>query len=239
MQLFLNVDPNDSTVRLPYPLPHPNREAFVDVLTLYSRTKDLAAKQGPMRCLEIVDEMKDFSIKMGDLSLQPIAHDYNKVLLAWGTSKSPKKAFYAANLLQQMKRDDLWDEMSYNHVLRACAFSKFSYRGVNENAHQLAAGVALKVYHDMVKNNVKCTPITYSYFLRACDFLANDKQRDYEVEAAFLKCRDEGNVDDVIMLRLRHVASPQLWKKLMGNLAERERIQVNDLPTAWTRSVGS
>lgn len=232
MQLFANIDPNDAQTRLPYPLPHPDRTTYVKILTLFAKTKQLAAKKGPLRCLEIVEDMKQAAMTMGDLTLQPIAHDYNKVLLAWGTSVSPEKALHAANLLQQMKRDEVWDSMSYNHVLRACAFSKFDE---NKQGERLGGSVALKVYHDMVQNKVECNNMTYSYFLRACAFVSNDKQREGAVEEAFSKCCSEGNVDETIVLRLRQVASPQLWKKVMGSLAERESIGIEDLPTEWTR----
>lgn len=214
MQLFLNIVPQDSVnVRLPYPLPLPNRDTYVHVLTLYSKCKQLAAKRGPLRCLEIVEQMKQQSNQMGDLVLQPIAHDYNKVLVAWGTSQSPQKAYYAAELLLQLKKDGLCDDQSYTHVLRACAFSKLDD---NAQAEILAARIAVKVYHDMLKRQIKCTPLTYSYYLRACAFLDNERQRDAEVEEAFRKCRSEGNVDDTILVRLKNVASPSLWKQLMG-----------------------
>jgi len=234
MQLFFNILPDNSSVRLPYPLPLPDRDSYVIVLTLYSRTKHLAAIKGPLRCQEILEQMKRHSTLAGDLNLQPIPHDYNKVLLAWGSSLSPQKAYHAANLLQHLKQEELCDEMSYTHVLRACAFSKFD--GIDPALQRLAAQIAIKVYHDMISNKITCTPLTYSYFLRACVFLADDKERDDEVEAAFTKCCNEGKVDETMILRLKNVASPQLWKKIMGRLADRERVGVRDLPLEWTRN---
>ena len=235
MQLFLNILPKDSTVRLPYPLPLPDRTTYVNVLTLYSKTKHLSAIKGPLRCQEIVEQMKQHSSAVGDLTLHPIAHDYNKVLLAWGTSLSPEKAFAAAKLLQTLKEENACDELSYTHVLRACAFSKFDK--LDGTPERLAARIAIKVYQDMVKNNVECTPATFSYFLRACAFLDKEAQRNELVEAAFHKCQTEGKVDATILVRLKTVASPELWHRLMGRLADNERVEIRDLPLEWTRNV--
>lgn len=231
MQLFFNILPDDPSVRLPYPLPLPDRDTYIHVLTLYSKTKQLSASKGPLRCQAIVEEMKQHSILTGDLNLQPLSHDYNKVLLAWGTSLSHKKAYYAANLLQKLKRQELCDYLSYTHVLRACAFSRFDD---DPPAELLAARIALKVYHDMVKNEIECTPLTYSYLMRACMYLENERECDHEVEEAFRKCRKEGKVDDTIIIRLKKVASQRLWNRLMGNLASREQIRTRDLPEEWT-----
>jgi hypothetical protein len=237
MQLFYNILPADPSDRIPYTLPLPDRSVYVNVLTLYSKAKHLSAKRGPLRCQAIVDDMKRYSILTGDLTIQPIAHDYNKVLLSWGTSLSPEKAFHAANLLQQLKRDGLCDRLSYNHVLRACAFSEFEH---SPQAGYLAARVALKVYHDMVKNDIECIPAGYSYLFRACVHLDNERERDYEVEQAFYKCRKEGKVDDTILRRLETVASQRLWNQLLGELASSpEQIRAKDLPPEWTRNADS
>lgn len=245
MQLFLNILPSQANTRLPYPLPLPNRDSYVTVLTLFSKTRRLAALQGPIRALNIVESMEQQSNQVGDLSLQPIPHDYNKVLLAWGTSKSPRKAYYSANLLLKLKRDGLCDDLSYTHVLRACAFSKYDNKRQDVShdfavAQELAAQVALKVYGDMVKNNVKCNNATYSYFLRTCTFLENERQRDSLVEEAFLKCRKEGLVDDTILLRLQDAASPRLWNQLMGRVMASDSgdgaiPKARHLPPDWTR----
>jgi hypothetical protein len=229
MELFMDIDPQVKL--LPYHLPHPNRNTYIYVMTLYSKCKHLTAEKGPLRLQAIVNRMKKRSIQMGDLNLMPMPFDWNKVLMSWAVCVDPEKAFHAANLLQQLKREDLADNSSYSHVLRTCAFSKFDG---DVRPQKLGAQVAMKVFGDMVQNNVKCTPPTYSFFLRACSYIVNDKQREHEVELAFRKCCSEGNVDDTVVQGLKHVASPHLWTKLIG--ANRESVNAADLPSEWTEN---
>lgn len=232
MELFLEIDPQVKL--LPYHLPHPNRNTYIHVMTLYSKCKHLTAEKGPLRLQAVVNRMKKRSMQMGDLNLIPLPFDWNKVLTSWAVCTDPEKAFHAANLLQQLKREGLADRSSYNHVLRTCAFSKFDG---DVRPQKLGAQVAMKVFGDMVQNNIECTPHTYSFFLRACSFIINDKQRESEVESAFRKCCSEGNVDDTVVERLKHVASPHLWTKLIG--ANRENVKAADLPSEWTRNANA
>ena len=229
MELFRNIDPKDSNAKLPYKLPHPDFHTYQSVLSLYGRTDGLSAEEGPERCQAVVKRMEQQSHEFGDLSLRPSSFAWNQVLQAWSTCTHPEKAFFAANLLQHLKRDGLCDDFSYNHVIAACAFSSNQGR-----SKKLGSQVAIKVWHEMISKDIRCTSRSFHFYLTACSYILDAKQRDHEVEAAFCKCRDEGKVSNYVLKSMKQAASPALQEKLLG-----DHQAANDaakFPSSWTRN---
>lgn len=231
MELFYNY-PND---RLPFSLPHPDFETYFSVLKLYAKEKGMSADEGPWRCQAIVERMQQRYNELGDVQVRPDSRTWNQVVSAWANCSDDEKALQAAKLLKQLETDGLEDASSYSHTLRACASST-----TNERSKTLATEVALRVWKDFQQTEFSANSYMYTFLLGALGHIDDGERRDEQVEIAFLQCCQDGMVNAHVLHEFKGVASPHLYKSLMGVISEQENTDpvtlLMQVPAEWTRN---
>eukprot|EP00521_Asterionellopsis_glacialis_P012528 CAMPEP_0195295902 /NCGR_PEP_ID=MMETSP0707-20130614/18289_1 /TAXON_ID=33640 /ORGANISM="Asterionellopsis glacialis, Strain CCMP134" /LENGTH=345 /DNA_ID=CAMNT_0040357239 /DNA_START=263 /DNA_END=1300 /DNA_ORIENTATION=- len=240
MQLFEKIYHRNMSVRLPYELPLPNRDTYFAVLRLYANTSGGA--EIPHRCQEIIRQMQQASEDLADLDLRPDVIMWNQVLSAWAKSKHPEKAFQAASLLQELKKDAMEDSSSYGHVLRACAFSN-----INERSKKLGSEIAIRTWTEFESTDLDSTSYMYVFFLQALQHLDDPNRRSQQVEVAFLKCCQDGMVNSHVLHEFTKSASKGLFQSVVGKVLNNSNAPVpkdaasitqllQTLPHEWTRN---
>ena len=180
-------------------------------------------------------------LEHGDLGLQPDVIVLNQVLSAWGSCRDSNKSVEAAKKLNEMKKTLDYDESSYSHVLRACAWSD-----IDDNSRKVAVEVAHRTWDALQEETeLQNTSYMYAYYLQACKYMKNADQREDKATAAFLLCQKDGLVNKQVLAELQKVVSPALYEKMHISLntnsaqtnrqdsRERHRGNQPDLQTKW------
>lgn len=199
----------------------------------------------------LLEDMERRSDVEGQNELQPNARSYSLALTVWSKMKSSDKAEQAYRILKRTKeREDngllFVPRNDYLHalVVNTCAFTRGD-KDVEERALQIAVEVMKNLLGetDIVTNSV-----TFGWFFQACERLEVDKRRrDDNIEWAFRRCCDLGLVSDFVLARFQRSASDELFQRLVGdflsnfdsdeNRQVEDQLQLDHLPTYWTRSL--
>eukprot|EP00549_Striatella_unipunctata_P025926 CAMPEP_0118722108 /NCGR_PEP_ID=MMETSP0800-20121206/31160_1 /TAXON_ID=210618 ORGANISM="Striatella unipunctata, Strain CCMP2910" /NCGR_SAMPLE_ID=MMETSP0800 /ASSEMBLY_ACC=CAM_ASM_000638 /LENGTH=298 /DNA_ID=CAMNT_0006630177 /DNA_START=117 /DNA_END=1013 /DNA_ORIENTATION=- len=235
-------------LRLPFELPHANRQTFTMVLKLYAAEKGLSGLEGPRRAEAIVRRMEERYRYGGELDMKPDVVCWNQVLSAWAGCTDVDKAFHAADLLGSSDIKDIADDSSYGHVLRACAHSN-----TNDRSRKLGAEVAVKVWRDFRsvvekqksafgEADITTTSYMYTFLITAFGFIKDTKRRENLLVEAFESCCDAGQVNAHVLTELKRSCSNALFDKLLGkNNNNNKSFQgkhtlaiLKQLPEDWT-----
>jgi hypothetical protein len=203
MELFFGIEHDQRFV-----LPHPNEETFHLVLDTFG--KDPTGD--PHQARAVIERMESRCADLGKLNLKPNAVNWNCVLRSWAISGDEKKAFHAAKLLNEMREINVYDNVSYGHVLRACALSDMSPK-----AKTLGVEVAKIVMQEFrEKDHVEPTTHIYALFFKACSLQKPSHKLDGLLAEIFRECGDKGYVNTHVLEALRSAASPELFQRLFG-----------------------
>jgi len=252
MQLFDRpeyTNNSDTTAtRLPFLLPRPNRNTYKNVLRILAETKPTTDKGIPRRTREIVETMQRRYEMDGVLELKPHEFHWNCVLKAWqnyepaaDSDDDDIKSVEAAKVFL----DDAFarDPSSYVVMMQICAHGHSTTKSA-----VLGANVAVKVWQDTIERytdnddndhdgggggeNSDETAVIhslkthfYAFFLQAIRYLPfHDKLRDRYYEACLDRCISMGKVNAIVLNEfLVHNASPELFRKFLGQYGERIR----------------
>ena len=235
--------PSVAALHHKYELPLPNRQTYLMVLRLYSKTVGPAAIAE--RAEEIVGNMQRAFEELGDVSLRPQTVAYNQVISAWASSTDHNKAFRAASVLAKVKEAELADASSYGHVLRACATSDFTGK-----SRMAALKIAIGLWKDLDNRKEKrhlLTSYFYTFLLRTLGFVSDKKpkERDDAIKKAFAGCKRDGVVNAHVLHCLKLVATKSLYYELLG---ERLAVQGDNagaavlaqkVPNSWTKNAST
>lgn len=173
------------------------------------------------------------------LHLLPDSYSYTSVITAYGRSDAPNKAEKALQLLERMilatKKGNIAAKPtvhSYNAALNACAFVEGS-----DEEKSTAFEVASKVF-TLLKRHDEPDQTSYGTMIRVCSGLLStkDKRREKMVEDIFQEACENGSVGRLVVTQMKFAASPAQHIRLMGREVH-EKINVIDLPRAWTQNV--
>jgi hypothetical protein len=173
--------------------------------------------------------------------LLPDSYSYTSVITAYGRSDDQKKAQKSLSMLERMLRCYKEGNMaakptthSFNAALNACAFVDG-----NQTQKTEAFEVAVQVYQLMQASSCgEADHTSYGTLLRACATLLHptDPRREKLVEDIFHRACENGAVGRLVVTQLKFAATPAQHLRLTGRDII-DRINVKDLPRAWTRNV--
>ena len=172
-------------------------------------------------------------------NLLPDSYSYTSVITAYGRSNASNKARKGLDILERMIHASQNGNMaatptvhSFNAALNACAFVEG-----NDAKKREAFEIAMKVY-DLLKQNDAPDHTSYGTLLRACATLldSKDKTREKTVDEVFSNACQTGNVGRLVVTQMKFAATPEQHIRLFGRDII-ERINVKELPRAWTRNV--
>ena len=178
--------------------PYPTSATYLMVLRLFAAD----ASSCPRRAHAIVEQMQERYEMHGALELQPNVVHWNQVLSCWAISSHEDKAYQAANLLQQLKRNGT-PQSGHNHKTNNnknndnsknnqthTSRKHSSLVDVSSYAHvlracaksdmslhskKLGAEIAIKVFKELRNARTDLIPTTYvyAYYLQALSYLTD------------------------------------------------------------------
>jgi tetratricopeptide (TPR) repeat protein len=169
----------------------------------------------------------------------PDSYSYTSVITAYARSDAWDKAQKALQLLERMiqayKNGNIACKPtvhSFNAALNACAFTQG-----DEGLKAKAFSICMTIY-DLLKKNSDADHTSYGTILRCCGTLLSprDKTRQEMVEYMFQKACEQGQVGRLVVNQMKFAAQPHQHMRLTG-LDLMERVNMRDLPRAWTRNV--
>jgi hypothetical protein len=169
----------------------------------------------------------------------PDSYTYTSVITAYARSDAWNKAQKSLQLLERMlqayKNGNVACKStvhSFNAALNACAFTQG-----DEGLKAKAFSICMTIY-DLLKKNSEADHTSYGTILRCCATLLSprDKTRQEMVEYMFQKACEQGQVGRLVLNQMRFAAQPHQHLRLTG-LDIFERVDMRDLPRAWTRNV--
>ena len=232
----------------------PNRRTYNSVLKAYAKSK---LPDAPKRAFSILNYM----LQAGRKEIQPDVISFTTVLDVWAKSKEENKAAQAQAILHKMNEFYLQtgdaslrpNEVTYNAVLNACAFSAMA--SDEERKHALT--VALRTFQEMQQSSsessmksgqrsIKADSITYGTLLKCMANLipVGNPSRTKMSCNLFEKCCAEGLVGEMAWNEFRRSVSKKtlvqtLSKSPKIDIRNRSvaKIEVKDLPKDWTCNV--
>jgi len=221
----------------------PNRRTYNSILKAHSKSR---LPEAPKCAFAILNYM----LKSGREEIQPDVVSFTTVLDVWAKSKEENKAAQAQAILNMMNKWHVQtgdsslrpNEMTYNTVLNACAFSAMA----STEEQKQALKVALTTFQELQspQNKAKADSITYGTLLKCMANLI-PKGNPSRIKMScdlFEKCCSEGMVGEMVWNEFRRAVSRKmLIQTLKTKLNASERpipiMQIRDLPSEWTCNV--
>mmetsp|Transcript_8266 Transcript_8266/g.17621 ORF Transcript_8266/g.17621 Transcript_8266/m.17621 type:complete len:1037 (+) Transcript_8266:113-3223(+) len=212
----------------------PDVKTYNSVLHAWSQSLD---RNAPVKALGLLELM--FRLyEGGNENARPDVLSFSTVINAFSKSKFPGKAREVNNLLRRMKKlhEEGHEGMEpnifvYAAVLNACAYTF----GRNEEKEE-AFEIGIEVYEEIQEKRI-ANHVAYGSFLRlARKLIADDlNRRDDLITNTFRQCCLDGQVGEYVLKQLR--ALPKLYISLLEPYIIDGEVQMQDLPTKWTRNV--
>lgn len=184
----------------------------------------------------ILKSLNYLYLEYGDRDFLPNDRSYTMVINAYAKSRQFRKASNAKRILKQMISS--YNEgnitakpnvFSFTAVINACAFTIGDEVETKE-----ALRIATAAYKSL---EIYDTPnhVTYSCFLRAClNLIPEGPSQESALLLVFRKCRDHGQVTEMILQILSRALSKQQVETIVGiNADPSGNISIDSVPTAW------
>jgi hypothetical protein len=184
----------------------------------------------------------------GEIEIRPNGRTFNTVIDAIAKSDSETKAQRSLRILRRM--DKLYqqsgyeglrpDAVTYTNVLNAAAFPA---KSMDMKTKRKALDTAIFTLQELQScQYAKPTELTYSTFIKACyNLLSTEDEASLRevIEETFHQCKEDGQVGDMFLSRLREAAPEDLYEDLLSEvvLTSKEVVQVDDLPQSWRCNV--
>jgi len=213
----------------------PSAITFTAVLDAWARSGE--GTEAANRAENILQYLEE-SYRAGNIDLKPTTVTYTTVIAAWARSRHPQKAVKAQQILRRMsyikEKGSKPNVVTYNAVINACAFTCGS-----PDLKRMALAIATETYNEIrLTNSLSPDSITYSSLMKSCsNLLPMGVERNVAVAEVFGMCCQDGQVNEKVLMELRHAASGPLLNDLLGPFGYVERVNCNDLPRQWTKSV--
>lgn len=188
-QFGSNSGTSDANSKLYHPLPRPNRETYLSVLSMHASVTDTSG-DAPKRALEIVQKMEE-RFQQGHWDAEPSRMIWNQVLASWANSSHPHKGYEAANVYKNYMSEDVIDNgngtsmgldsmeknsvdvdsdaSTFGNIFRACATTVGDPR-----AKELAGKVAVRMWTEFKQSKLMMLKDTDSNTTNDARFGSND-----------------------------------------------------------------
>ena len=220
----------------------PDAASFINTINVWKFSRSNEAAQRSSQLLELLNELYEVEIRAGKnvADIKPDRRVYSAVQTVWCRSKEKNKAKEAKKLLLKLislqKENDDLDYApklrQWNNVLNACVYTKGTQQKRKE-----AMKILVETFNEMRNSDdmsIQPNHVTYGMFLKACaTLLQPNEQTQSIVENVFRKCCRDGHVSDFVFTALVEVASPELFRKLLGGDIHDEI----EIPEGWARNV--
>lgn len=214
-------------------IPEPNRISYNTVIK--------AMRDGTAADAKYAEEILSVLETRGQTErhLLPDSYSYTSVITAYGRSDASNKADMALALVKRMilacENGNIAAKPtvhSFNAALNACAFLDG-----NEEEQSKAFEIAMEVY-ELLQQHDEPDQTSFGTLIRVCSALLRpqDKMREEMVDEIFQKACENGCVGRLVVAQMKFAASPSQHIRLTGRDVL-EKIDVKDLPRAWTQNV--
>ena len=218
----------------------PDVWTYQSLLSAWSTSKVWGA---PQRGEEIL-RMMDSKYKAGDDAVKPNAHCFTASITAWSKSFEQDKARSVYRILQYMNKlyADGNDDAKPNVVAYTAALNACAYPETSENEEQLRQyfDIATLILEELnISEFGAPSYLTYATFLQVCaSCLADSDERDRVVRRIFDECRQDGQVGDAVIQKLKK-RFPSMYHEFLKDDIGRhgEELRSKHLPKAWRRNV--
>lgn len=209
----------------------PTIYTYQSLITVWSRTQ---LSEAPFAAERVLHSLDDRVQKEGAKHLAPNSHCYAAAIRAWGYSRDTNKAERAYQLLRDMCQRYYVDRQEqckpnvvvFTGAINACA------RPTSATERERALELAETIMDELRQSNIRVNFLTYAAMLRVyADSLLPPKRDDY-VRRLFEECCAAGQVGQIVLDKLRMVASPELVEELVGTAKG-----ANELPREWKANV--
>jgi hypothetical protein len=155
---------------------------------------------------------------------------------AWARSQQQGKAEIANTLFKEL--ENLYKAgnahmrpgvVVVNAVLNACAYTMGDMKEQNR-----AMEIAHKRLNELDRSDYGSPDqITYGTFLKVCaNQMPDCHTRQQIIEHIFHKCRQEGQVGNLVLQEMKNMGPPDLFYKLIGHDINSD-VKIQDLPNEW------
>jgi pentatricopeptide repeat protein len=168
----------------------------------------------------------------GDAEFKPNDRSFTIVINAYAKSRRFRKAKKAREILDQMisaykdgNSAAKPNVFSFTAVINACAFTVGDDLEKNEAMQIAIAAYKLLGVYDSPNH------VTYSCFLKAClNLIPKGPSQESALITVFKKCREHGQVTDMILKLLLRTLTPQQVEKIVG---VNGTISIENIPDDW------
>ncbi|VEU36178.1 unnamed protein product [Pseudo-nitzschia multistriata] len=222
----------------------PNVITYNNVMTSWARSGTRCA--GNM-AVKYLDRMTMINGTEGKIEIRPNDKTFHTVINAIAKSPNEMKAQKSLQILRRM--DKLYQSgytgakpnaVTYNNVLNAAASSGTS---TDFKTKRKALDTAIFTLQELQSSQyAQPTESTYSTFIEACyNLLSTDDEVELRdiIENTFEECKEDGQIGDMFLSRLREAAPKDLYEDLLSEVivANRDEVKVDDLPQSWRCNV--
>ena len=221
----------------------PNTLTYNQVLKAYSTSK---LPGGTNRA----DVILRYMMMSRNKNIEPDSFSFTTCLNIWAKSKEPGKAEKAYAILNKMLeayrltgKDQMRpNEITYNTVLNACAFSAYT---PNEEKKK-ALSIAVSIFNEMHKSDiVQPDAVSYGNMLKCiANLVPKGEVRNKMAVDVFTKCRNLGLVNGLVFDEIRRAVPADVLTDLLSEAMKRRRgkklfseWELRDLPHSWKSKV--
>eukprot|EP00539_Tryblionella_compressa_P020584 CAMPEP_0178870102 /NCGR_PEP_ID=MMETSP0747-20121128/6895_1 /TAXON_ID=913974 /ORGANISM="Nitzschia punctata, Strain CCMP561" /LENGTH=924 /DNA_ID=CAMNT_0020537195 /DNA_START=89 /DNA_END=2863 /DNA_ORIENTATION=+ len=210
----------------------------------YNSVVNSWARSGTRCCGNKAEEYLDIMWRLYETQgeIKPNDLTFNTVINAVSKSQNERKAQKALRILRRM--DKLYrsgykearpNALTYTSVLNAAAFPALS---MDKKTKRKVLDTAIFTLQELQSSRYgQPNELTYSTFLKACsNLLSDDDEMLREViKETFYQCKDDGQVGERFLFRLREAAPEDLYTELLSEVvtSDKDSVSVGDLPPSW------
>ncbi len=220
----------------------PNTLTYNQVLKTYSKCNVKGSAQR-------ADMILRYMLQSGIEDIRPDVISFSTCLDVWAKSKEPGKAEKAYNILKKMIEfhkltgsDKMKpNQVTYNTVLNACAFSAFTEATEKKQAMR----IAVNLFNEMQKSDIKPDAITYGMMIKCiANLMPRGEVRNKMASGLFNNAKEKGLVNGLVFDEIRRAIPGAnmggLLKDCFRNNKKRKplsEMMLRDLPRSWKANV--
>mmetsp|Transcript_1226 Transcript_1226/g.3103 ORF Transcript_1226/g.3103 Transcript_1226/m.3103 type:complete len:877 (+) Transcript_1226:207-2837(+) len=222
----------------------PNIATYNRVMTSWAKSGTRVAENMTVKYL---DRMTMRNGKQGEIEIRPNDRTFHLVINAITNSHSETKAQKSLRILRRM--DKLYQSgykgakpntLTYNNVLNAAASSEVS---MDWKTKRKALDTAIFTLKELQSSEYgQPTELSYSTLMKACSNLLStedDPSLREIIENTFHQCKEDGQVGEMFLSRLREAAPEDLYRDLLSDVvaSNKDEVTLDDLPQSWRCNV--
>mmetsp|Transcript_26677 Transcript_26677/g.62360 ORF Transcript_26677/g.62360 Transcript_26677/m.62360 type:complete len:303 (+) Transcript_26677:1-909(+) len=222
----------------------PNIATYNRVMTSWAKSGTRVAENMTVKYL---DRMTMRNGKQGEIEIRPNDRTFHLVINAITNSHSETKAQKSLRILRRM--DKLYQSgykgakpntLTYNTVLNAAASSEVS---MDWKTKRKALDTAIFTLKELQSSEYgQPTELSYSTLMKACSNLLStedDPSLREIIENTFHQCKEDGQVGEMFLSRLREAAPEDLYRDLLSDVvaSNKDEVTLDDLPQSWRCNV--